>query len=606
MLVGVKPVISTGDPFVGFSKASPLMMEIEASTGPRMVTRPGKLIWFNRQLFDKQKKPNTKRVFCLGGSTTFGRPYADSTSFCGWMREILPLVDSTVDWQVINAGGVSYASYRVATVMEELANYQPDIFVVYCGHNEFLEDRTYANMRSVSQTWMKIQSAASNLRTYTLIRRLVESARANSKAEDTRDILSVEVDERLNKTIGPVDYHRDPTWFANVVQHYRFNLERMIEIAKQAGATVVFIMPAANELDSDPFKAEPGPLSPAEKKALEEQLSLASEASANGDLALAIEHLQTARDLDPLDASISYELGVTQFDEKKFEDASVELKRAINEDVCPLRAPTAITQALRAVAQENEVTLVDFDTLLRNKSKEEYGYAILGNQYFLDHVHPNIEIHRELALWTIEALASDGLVNKFDRDEDFQSRLQDCIADVEAGIDQEQHGIALRNLAKVMHWSGKFEIAADRASDALDLIRNDAESRFVLADCLKNLGRPYDALTQYEFLKQDHPDYWRAFTPYGELLMDVGHLEESADMLAAASLVDAENPYLHLTIGRLFMKQRRWEDATSSLLKSLEMYGGEDEEIEALVKECRRAMGQSSVGELPGTKETAL
>ena len=36
------------------------------------------------------------------------------------------------------SGGVSYASYRVAALMEELVRYEPDLFVIYSGHNEFL------------------------------------------------------------------------------------------------------------------------------------------------------------------------------------------------------------------------------------------------------------------------------------------------------------------------------------------------------------------------------------------------------------------------------------------------------------------------------------
>ena len=32
---------------------------------------------------------------------------------------------------------------RVAVLMEELVDYDPDLFVVYSGHNEFLERRTY-------------------------------------------------------------------------------------------------------------------------------------------------------------------------------------------------------------------------------------------------------------------------------------------------------------------------------------------------------------------------------------------------------------------------------------------------------------------------------
>ena len=45
-------------------------------------------------------------------------------------------------WQVVNCGGVSYASYRLTPILEEVLTYQPDLMIVCTGHNEFLEARS--------------------------------------------------------------------------------------------------------------------------------------------------------------------------------------------------------------------------------------------------------------------------------------------------------------------------------------------------------------------------------------------------------------------------------------------------------------------------------
>ena len=159
---GLRPATEVRDPFVGFSNAIPLLEQERNERGePIMVIRPSKLVWFNPQSFPVAKPVGTRRVFCMGGSTTFGRPYSDSTSFCGWLREFLPTVDPSCQWEVINAGGVSYASYRVAAVMEELSIYDPDLFIVYSVHNEFLEQRTYAAMLERTSTSMALQAAIS-------------------------------------------------------------------------------------------------------------------------------------------------------------------------------------------------------------------------------------------------------------------------------------------------------------------------------------------------------------------------------------------------------------------------------------------------------------
>jgi hypothetical protein len=150
-LFGVKPATQAEDPFVGFASNAPLFVPSRGADGAELlVTASNKKDYFNRQSFPRQKAPNTVRVFTLGGSTTYGRPYDDSTSFSGWLRELLPAADKSRHWEVINAGGISYASYRVAKLMEELIRYQPDLFVIYTGHNEFLEERTYRELKEIS------------------------------------------------------------------------------------------------------------------------------------------------------------------------------------------------------------------------------------------------------------------------------------------------------------------------------------------------------------------------------------------------------------------------------------------------------------------------
>ncbi|HZR45958.1 MAG TPA: SGNH/GDSL hydrolase family protein, partial [Candidatus Manganitrophaceae bacterium] len=137
-LAGVRPVLVTEDPFVGFAGNSPLFVEERRPDGSVLLkVSQNKWRWFNRdQAFPKEKGKNSYRIFCLGGSTTYGHPYGDRLSFCGWLRAFLKAADPTRDWEVINAGGVSYASYRVAHLMEELIRYRPDLFIVYSGQNE--------------------------------------------------------------------------------------------------------------------------------------------------------------------------------------------------------------------------------------------------------------------------------------------------------------------------------------------------------------------------------------------------------------------------------------------------------------------------------------
>src|SRR5712691_1764039 len=125
-IFGVRPLRYTEDSFVGFASSIPLYVEKTGTDGTIvMTTARNKLSFFNPQEFPKKKPARTYRIFCMGESTTFGSPYTDVVSFPGWLRELLPAADPERKWEVINAGGISYASYRVALLMEELGRYDP-------------------------------------------------------------------------------------------------------------------------------------------------------------------------------------------------------------------------------------------------------------------------------------------------------------------------------------------------------------------------------------------------------------------------------------------------------------------------------------------------
>ena len=238
-LVGVEPALANSDPFVGFASQVALFRAKEAGSPDALVTAPARRGHFNVQRFDRDKPEGAFRVFCLGGSTTYGRPYDDRTSFCGWLRRLLREVDDSRRWEVINAGGISYASYRIANLVDELVRYQPDLFVLYTGHNEFLERRTYSDLIDASPWLIGLRVGLNRTRTYSwLSSSLSAIGGARQSAEGTAgdEVLPEEVDAILDQSAGLAYYRRaDLQREANRV-HFRFNLERIIAAAHAADA----------------------------------------------------------------------------------------------------------------------------------------------------------------------------------------------------------------------------------------------------------------------------------------------------------------------------------------------------------------------------------
>ncbi len=563
-----------GDPFVGFSRQVPLFEPADPppTTGSaadisaiRMKTASGKLVWFNPQTFPKKKPVGTRRIFCLGGSTTYGRPFADSTSFCGWLRRFLPIADPSQNWEVINAGGISYASYRVAAVMEELAQYEPDLFIVLSAHNEFLERRTYASMFESDELTMELNALLQKTRTWSLVSRMV--GRSVTAEVDAKETLPEEVDEILNHSAGPKDYHRDDRWAEQVLHHYEFNLSRMVRIARDAGAEILFLTPASNLRNCSPFKSESGAdLSDDQREEIRVLQGLIESELREQHFEQALTLCEQIVQVDPRDALAQYLYGKSLFALQRWDQAERAFRRAIDEDVCPLRATTMITETVRRVAGENQTHLVDFEARLRERSIDDYGHACFGAEYFLDHVHPTIDVHGLIALWIVEELQGSGWLPGETLSEIEIAAVQ---RNVEAEIDVQTQGIAFRNLAKVLHWAGKFDEAAPRARDAIRLLPGELESRYVLADCLQQTGRSREALAQYRELFE-LGDFPRAYLPYGELLSEQGELLEAKSYLMRAILADREDHRIraHYELGLVHLQLGEFEFALQSLRES--------------------------------------
>ena len=369
-VAGVRPLLLTEDPFVGFADNVPQFVpDIRPDGTPILRTANNKRGLFNYQEFPQTKADNSYRIFCMGGSTTYGRPYFDEVSFCGWLRAYLQAAEPTRNWEVINAGGVSFASYRVTRLMNELKQYQPDLFIVYSGQNEFLEQRSYGGLIDQPDWLVNLNASLSGTRVYTALAQLIEAVQPDSLQQaKARSQLSGEVDEILNHTIGPQSYQRDDTLKQHILTHYRLNLLRMVRIAQSVDAGILFVQPAINLKDMSPFKsAHREGLDAATLQAWQSLYDRAGEHASAGDATAALALYRKALALDNRHAELHYRMGQALFSLGRYAESEQAFQRAVEEDIAPLRMLGAMQRSVAEVAAEEGVPLVDFPEILRRR-----------------------------------------------------------------------------------------------------------------------------------------------------------------------------------------------------------------------------------------------
>ena len=566
-LVGIQPLLVTHDPFVGFASNIRLFVEApSAADGRVMITSPGKLDYFNAQRFARQKPTGTYRIFCLGGSTTYGRPYDDATSSSGWLRELLPAVAPATQWEVINAGGVSYASYRVAAVMEELSSYEPDLFVIYTGHNEFLEQRTYGELRSVSPVLQRMSGALAHTRTCGLMQRLLDSG---SRVEANRCQLPGEVDAILDQTVGPASYQRDDEWRRGVFQHFEYNLNRMSAVARSCGAEIVFVVPASNLKDCSPFKSQHSDcLTPRQIGQFRIHVQKGDSLARSEKLTEALLEYGAALEVDDRFADLHFKRGKTLFAAERLPEAAVAFRLAIDEDVCPLRAPTDVSRIVRETAEHVNVSVVDFEELLRNECLKKHGHNAPGREYFLDHVHPTIETNRLLALAIIDAISRVDAINGGGDVAD--AAIAGVSSRIYSRINVEKHAEALRNLAKVLNWAGKHEEAGPLALRVLETLPNDPESLALAAAYATSQGDIDPAIEMLEKAVRHAPQYAEARRLLVAALVERGDLVEAYRQARRLLLAGPKDPETHHMAGAILAELDRFEEALPHYRVSLQ------------------------------------
>lgn len=420
------------DPWISFTAIRPLF-ELNAS-GDRYEIGKSRQGYFRPDSFAAIKPRDEYRVFVLGGSTVQGNPWGIETSFTTWLELSLHAAAPDRHWEVVNCGGISYASYRLVPILEEVLRYEPDLIVLYTGQNEFLEDREYAAIKQSSSATSWLIGQATRCRTLNATRRLligpanaapaeVRAAAANSDSSidassrslddssadsrsDVRDVLPAEVAARLDFRGGLAKYHRDERWFDSVQRHYEFNLRQMVARCRVAGVPVILMNPVSNLRDCPPFKSEHRrDLSEADRQRWNELWNEARELYAN-DLTSAVLKLREALAIDDQHAGLHFELAQCLDGLRQIEAARKHYEWAKELDVCPLRIREPMHRAVFAVARETDTPLVDARAIISAACRD----GIPGDFLLVDHVHPSLKGHQILAEALVTELARQQVV----------------------------------------------------------------------------------------------------------------------------------------------------------------------------------------------------
>ncbi len=546
------------DPFQGFEGTNPIFQEIEIpGEGSFYVASPNKS--YIDQRFSTIKGENVYRIFAFGGSTTEGVPWGRKNSFPAQLQESLQIRIPSKNIEVINVGVAGYASSRVLEILKETLEYQPDLFVVYTGQNEFRDAHFHKRELRRSSLWANVLSALYRSRAVFLIaerselllqkiigKRIVSYAAESIEAVVARpfthetfqsfayyrqpELIAVSAQENKAESSGLRDEEDSAlvspkSWIKNILGEtgwknlkawmgleemseqevygiFEDNVRTMIDMSQQHGVKVIFVSKAQNtkvmNLQS-PYRINPNKFF--ENGKIEEW----NQHYSQGVAFIEAQEFQQA---------LASFLKVREIYNPSYRDQDYLLALYIGECYEQLgkaeqareeykkRLPAShkhLNTILHSVAREKNVPVVDAHQILARKAK----HGVVGYNYFVDTVHMTLSGYGAIGLALADFIATEGVVSG----ERVESTVNEDITD--SVLADEENMIVGKDFPADVHtslgWSafnqGKLEKGLFWGRQAVKKKPDDVQAHLLLGYVYAKQGREEQAKQKWGELK---------------------------------------------------------------------------------------------------------
>lgn len=300
-----------------------------------------------------RKAPRTYRIFVLGSSAAMGDP-EPAFSLARVLEAQLRHACPQLRFEVVNTAVTAINSHLVRGIAADCAQLEPDLFIVYEGHNEVIGPfgpagvfapflRGAAAVRAT--VWLK----------GTRLAQLAARLGRGAGAPENWGGMEMFLRQQLSANDPRLD---------TVRAHFRANLAAIADAARQAGATTFLCTTVANQRDFAPFLS--GPDGEAEK---------------------------------------TYQAGRRALDAGRDPEARDLLQHALDLDPLRFRADSRLNRIVRALGATGRPQLEVVDVAAALAAKSPHG--IPGNEFLHEHVHLNLRGTHEVALTLLPPIVLD-------------------------------------------------------------------------------------------------------------------------------------------------------------------------------------------------------
>jgi len=489
---------------------------------------------FKTTLFRKGKTQNTFRIMCLGESSMFGTPYDMNANIPGIVRKQLRRIYPAMEIEVVNWGASAINTHVIRDLAPGLLAYQPDLVLVYTGHNEFYgPDGVGASFLERQFSWMtRLKYAARELRLMQLLQDWLGGAGGERQRDEAPNLM------RQVSQGSLVALDSDET--RRIVMVFEDNLRAILQTFGKAGVLVV-VSEVSSNLTFPPFVSDS--LGPGERS-----------------------------------ASLEFRRGVALRAQGRYAEARESLLRAKDLDLLKFRAPEAINTIIRRVAGETQTPLVRTDSLFASLSPD----GIPGDTLFWEHLHPTALGYYHIASAFTRKIVAAGWIPG------------EGVVGTLLPFQADSLGICWLDLAyadySIGHLTGRWPFqnfhrapaVLQHADPTLRHIVEETHARklrwneacYATASYFWRIGRMRDALTTYEAMLDEYP--FSFYTNYlaGSLLNTLGQGARAMGYYRRSIASNAAYERSRLDLGLLEVNAGNPDEAIRQLGQVLSLTGG--------------------------------
>jgi tetratricopeptide (TPR) repeat protein len=541
-------------------------------------------------LFRAGKLPGALRIFCIGSSSMYGTPYDMTANIPGIVRKQLRHLAPDREIEVVNFGASAINSNVIADLAHEMVEYQPDVVLVYMGHNEFY------GPDGVGASWLEknfpfLTEWKYELRGLRLVELLQDWLRT-TKTQDAYDRnLMREVSQGSLVGLDSPDARR-------VFDMYERNLRDIIRTFRQRGVPVILSEISSN-LTFPPFVSDSVtsvPTWPAFRDSMESLL-------ADQQFREVLARVEALDNAGRGCAIVRYWKGIALQGLGRNSEAKIELESARDLDLLKFRAPGEINVRLRKIAQAEGIPVIASDSLLASISPG----GIPGDNVFWEHLHPNASGYYEIAGMFVGEIGAMGLLGPAAASASLLPFVPDTL------------GICWLDLAyadlAIQHLTGRWpfehysrEPAVLKSSDqVLVKIARDVYARtmrwddgaYRTASYFWSQGNFREARTTYQALLDEYPYNFYPNYLMGSLLNQRGDRQGALQFYRRSIASNPSFPRSRLDMGLIMVNEGKFQDAVAELNAVLAMPDAAGMNDVQAVARYGLAAAKANMGDVP-------